>query len=104
MPEVEALQPQAFSTAEFCERNKISLSTFFKLQRENRGPRLMKIGHISRISIEAERDWRRAMEAEAASEAARIEHQRRQEHAKRLGQLAAQSKHHISKRRQRGAR
>jgi hypothetical protein len=55
-PATIPLEPQAFSIAEFCARNRISLSTFHKLKNQGQGPRLMCLGRAIRISIEAERD------------------------------------------------
>jgi hypothetical protein len=56
---------------EFCERHDLSPSQLFKLFREGRGPRVMLIGSAGkRISAQAEDDWVKAREAEAAAEAA----------------------------------
>jgi hypothetical protein len=99
MPEARELEQQAFSVAEFCLRNRISPTTFHKLKREGRGPRVMWLGAAQRISREAEADWRRAREAEAASQDAELERQRRQEFTSRIGKLAAASPSHVSKRR-----
>ena len=56
-------QQQVFSLVEFCARNRISKTTYHKLTNEGRGPRVMRYGHVVRISLEAEREWRKAMEA-----------------------------------------
>src|SRR4029079_11103948 len=71
-PDTISLEPQAFSIAEFCARNRISLSTFHKLKNQGRGPRLMCLGRAIRISIEAERDWRAEREAPLGLEAKKI--------------------------------
>jgi len=71
------IEPQVFSIAEFCVRNRLTLPTFHKLQRTGRGPRMMRLGHVGRISLEAERAWREKMEADSNSEAALAEYQRR---------------------------
>jgi hypothetical protein len=60
----------SFSIPEFCERNRISESQYHKLRREGRGPRLMSTGSAAvRISREAEADWIREREREAAGKA-----------------------------------
>jgi hypothetical protein len=97
------LEPQVFSVQEFCARNRISLSTWFKLQRTGRAPRIMRFGHVARISIEAERDWRKAREDEAASAEAKLEQARRIKHLSHLGKIAAESPTHASKKRRKPA-
>lgn len=58
----------SFTIPQFCRRNSLSESQYFKLQREGRGPRTMSTGSVGvRISREAEADWVRAREAEAAT-------------------------------------
>lgn len=54
----------AESIPEFCVRNRISMSLYFKIMRAGRGPRIMKIGHRTLISREAAEAWRRKCEAE----------------------------------------
>ena len=56
----------AFSIPEFCLRNSISSALFFKLAREGRGPRVMRVGRRTLVTKEAAAAWRR--EREAASE------------------------------------
>jgi excisionase family DNA binding protein len=56
-----------FTVDEFCERFDISRSFFYKLRREGRGPKIMKIGRLTRISPEAADDFRRRIEAETAT-------------------------------------
>ena len=58
----------AFSISEFCRRNCISRSMFYKLRRFGIGPRVMRVGVRQIISRDAERDWQR--EREAASKTA----------------------------------
>lgn len=58
-----AVEQQAFTIKQFCDRNNISLPKFYKERNAGRGPRLMHLGgRAIRISIEAERDWRVAQE------------------------------------------
>jgi hypothetical protein len=59
----------AMSVAEFCRRHSISEDYFYKLQREGRGPRTMKIGARTLVSQESARAWRRAQERKTAAAA-----------------------------------
>lgn len=52
----------AHSVEHFCKSNGISRSFFYKLQREGKAPRVMKIGRRTLISREAASEWRRQME------------------------------------------
>lgn len=56
---------QTQSVAEFCKANGISTSFFYKLQRQNKGPRLLKVGRRTLITSEAAENWRKDMEAPA---------------------------------------
>jgi hypothetical protein len=60
----------AYSVDEFCRRNRICRATFYNLIRAGRGPRLMKVGARTLITVESAADWRRRMESDTASEAA----------------------------------
>jgi hypothetical protein len=57
------VSPHALTVGEFCEAHRISRALFYLLQRQHRGPRVMKCGRRTLISQEAAQDWRRAMEA-----------------------------------------
>jgi hypothetical protein len=81
-----------FTLAEFCERNRMSKSTYYKLPIK---PRFM--AH-HRITLEAETEWRRLMEEETNSEQAQLEAARRAELSRRAGAKAAKSPLHISNR------
>jgi hypothetical protein len=52
----------AFSIPEFCLRKSISSALFFKLAREGRGPRVMRVGRRTLITKEAAAAWRRTLE------------------------------------------
>lgn len=52
----------AFSVAQFCEGHDITKVLFYKLLKEGRGPRIMKVGTRTLISAEAAAAWRRQME------------------------------------------
>lgn len=55
-------QPDVFDIPSFCSAHKISRSLFYKLLKEGAGPRLMKLGRRTLITLEAAADWRREME------------------------------------------
>ena len=90
----------AFSIQEFCFRNAISPSTYFKLKRAGLGPNEMRVGNLVRITFEAELEWQRARthpiggEAEENVRAAAAAVARSQ----KAGALAARSPRHVSKR------
>jgi hypothetical protein len=52
----------ALSIEQFCNSHGISLDLYYKLQRQGLGPRTMKVGSRTLISIEAAAEWRRARE------------------------------------------
>jgi hypothetical protein len=58
----------AYSIREFCEAHRISIDTYFRMQRLGLGPAIMKVGHRTLISAEAAAAWRRAREAAARRE------------------------------------
>jgi hypothetical protein len=62
-----AIEPLAFTIAEFCTAHRISRSTYFKLRTAGKGPRVMPLGASIRISVEAAREWRQAREREAVA-------------------------------------
>ena len=55
----------ALSIAQFCARNNISRSFFYKLRKAGKAPRTMRVGGRQIVSPDAERDWRCEREAEA---------------------------------------
>jgi len=59
----------AFGVVEFCEAFGISEDFFYKLKKQGKAPRLMKVGARSLISLQAAAEWRveREREAEAAA-------------------------------------
>jgi predicted DNA-binding transcriptional regulator AlpA len=57
-----------FRIPEFCRAYGISEDFYYRLQRDGLGPKTMKMGNVTIISVEAGDDWRR--EREAATEAA----------------------------------
>ncbi len=62
MPKDQNERPKtlrAFSVNQYCEDHNICRATLYNLWRDGRGPRRMKIGHRTMISIEAAEDYRR---------------------------------------------
>lgn len=59
-----ATMKPTYTVNEFCEAHgSMSRTFFYKLIKEGKGPRLMKIGGRTLISQEAAADWRREIEA-----------------------------------------
>jgi hypothetical protein len=56
----------AFSVFGFCVAHGLSRSLFYRLLRSGAGPRVMKCGRRTLISVEAAQRWRRARERVAA--------------------------------------
>jgi hypothetical protein len=56
----------AYTIREFCARHGFSRSLFYKLKRSGKAPRLKYVGVKPIITAEAEAEWRRESEAEAA--------------------------------------
>jgi hypothetical protein len=52
----------ALSIPEFCKAHDISEGLYYKLQKQNEGPREMKVGARTLISFESAAEWRRARE------------------------------------------
>lgn len=102
-PNKVEVEPQAFSIAEFCARNKISETLYHKLKSQGRGPRTMELGRAIRITAQAERDWQNARENPQGAEAKLVASQaaKRRRECKRLGALSAGSPRHFSKTRKR---
>jgi hypothetical protein len=63
---------QALSISQFCARNNISRSFFYKLKQRGKAPRTMDVEGRRIISPEAERDWRLERERDAAEAACRL--------------------------------
>jgi hypothetical protein len=57
----------AFNIPELCEAARISEGFYFKLKREGRGPREMKMGARTLVSVDAAKRWLRAFERETAT-------------------------------------
>jgi hypothetical protein len=64
------MDAQAHTVEEFCQAHRISRGTFYNLLKDDRGPRVMKVGARTLVSNEAAADWRRRMESEGAEQKA----------------------------------
>jgi hypothetical protein len=62
-----SVPPAAYSIAEFCSAHRISVDHYFALQRKGEGPKVMKAGARTLISVESAEAWRRAREAASAA-------------------------------------
>jgi predicted DNA-binding transcriptional regulator AlpA len=58
----ESADRLTFSIGEFCRTHGVSRAFFYKLAKEGKAPRIMRLGARRLISQEAAADWRRAME------------------------------------------
>jgi hypothetical protein len=54
---------EVYDIKEWCLRRKISPPYFYKMQREGRGPRVIRPGRRTLITATADRDWLRELEA-----------------------------------------
>jgi len=59
----------ALSIPEFCKAHGISEGFFYKLKKQGKGPREMKVGARTLITLESAAEWRRAREASRSAEA-----------------------------------
>ena len=59
----------AYSIDDFCEAHGICRATLYNLWKAGDGPRFMHVGRRRLITVEAAADWRRELEAHAASNA-----------------------------------
>ena len=55
----------ALSISEFCDAHGISEGFYYKLKKQHKGPREMKVGARTLISFESAAEWRRAQEGRA---------------------------------------
>jgi hypothetical protein len=62
------IERMTYSIPEFCEAHRISIDTYFRMQRAGTGPEIMKAGHRTLISVEAAAAWREAGRKAAARE------------------------------------
>ncbi len=57
----------AYSVDAFCRAHSLSRSKFYEMLRSGDGPRVMKCGAKTLVSVEAARDWRLARERATAA-------------------------------------
>jgi hypothetical protein len=93
-------QQVSFTISEFCARNRISVATFYKPKKVNAAPRTMTVLNAIRITADAEREWQRAREAEAAELAGSVEEARRIAHMSDLGKRSAASPNFVQRQRE----
>lgn len=55
-----------YTVNEFCDEHRVSRTLLYGLIKEGKGPRLMKLGRRTLISVEAANDWRRQVESTTA--------------------------------------
>lgn len=60
----------AYTTTQFADAHHIGRTHLYALIKAGKGPRLMKLGRRTLISVEAAADWRRQMEAATLAAAA----------------------------------
>src|SRR3954470_21600160 len=100
-----AAERASFSLGEICERNAISLSKLHDLRRAGRGPKLMYIDRLIRVSVEAEREWLKQLENPTPDQQEKIKAQR--ERYSKIGTIAgkaaAASPERISRKNKRAA-
>lgn len=65
-----ALSKLAYTVPQFCEATCVSKTHLYALIKEDRGPRLMKVGRRTLISAQAAADWCKRMEEETGRQAA----------------------------------
>jgi hypothetical protein len=56
------IPPAAYTISEFCQAHRISVDFYFNLQRRGLGPKVMRLGRRTLISVEAAAQWRRERE------------------------------------------
>jgi predicted DNA-binding transcriptional regulator AlpA len=52
---------------QWCEKHNLSRSTFYKLKKVGKAPRILKVLEAVRITEDADREWCAAREAEMAA-------------------------------------
>ncbi len=53
---------KTYDINDFCEAQNISRSMFYKLIKQDKAPRLMKVGRKTLITSEAAEEWQQQME------------------------------------------
>jgi hypothetical protein len=90
---------QALSISQFCARNNISRSFFYKLKKLGKAPRTMDVEGRRIISPDAERDWRLERERDAAEAACRLSpHEANQTNQTETGRVPLPAPSSVSRR------
>jgi hypothetical protein len=66
-------QRLALSILEFCDAHGISEAFYFKLRKQRKGPREMRLGKRTLVTFESAAEWRRERELASAAEQAAAE-------------------------------
>ena len=61
----------ALSILEFCDAHGISEGFYYKLKKQRKGPREMRLGKRTLVTFESAAEWRRERELASAAEAAK---------------------------------
>jgi hypothetical protein len=61
---------QAYTIDEFCQAHRICRAHFYNLLKNGTGPRIMKVGSRTLVSVEAATDWRLKLEDETGRRSA----------------------------------
>jgi hypothetical protein len=91
---------RAYTVREFCVLERMSHTTFHKLQKAGLGPAVLRFPGMAfvRITAAARREWHARIAALAQEQDAQLEKQRRSALKSRAGKAAAASPAHVSKR------
>jgi hypothetical protein len=83
-------EPRALTRQEFCHLERMSLSTYHKLQRAGNGPDEVKFPNMAfvRITSEARHDWHAKINSLRQTDASKLEDQRRVANAMNAGKNA----------------
>ena len=93
-----AHEERAMTIADFCYRENLSRSLYYKLKRVGLGPEETRILNLVRISPEARAKWHAILAERRQSAAAALESERKRVQTAQAGRLAAQSPKHVSRR------
>jgi hypothetical protein len=95
-----AFMQRSKTITEWCEMRHYSKTKYFKMRKEGRGPRELRVEGTVRITPESDADWVREHEAPTGAEARLVERERqaRIRQTRNAGRAAAASPKHVSKR------
>jgi len=61
--EKQPVEKQTYTIPEFCDAYNVSRSKFYEILKAGSGPRIMKVGRRTLISVESAEKWRTRIEA-----------------------------------------